>query len=146
MATTNLTFNLLTFTHPHESLTFWFTNQEQEGLCRIFHKQVPHEVIDKFGEQEHYYTSFKVEQEGFFAVTKKTTPDYEYITNEDGQEYRKMIVNSAFTISVLRRYYNTQVFQYFKEQGYFVKPNFVNDIEVWFPKKQSDIQYNVSIR
>lgn len=55
MATLNLTFNLLTFKHPVESITLWFTDQEQDGLCRIFNTQVPYEVIEKFGEQEHYY-------------------------------------------------------------------------------------------
>jgi len=65
MTTPNLTFNLLTFTHPHESLTFWFTDQEHDNLCRIYHTLVPDEVRDRFGEQKHYYTSFEQEQEGF---------------------------------------------------------------------------------
>lgn len=141
MATPNLTFNLLTFTHPHESLTFWFSNQESENLCRIFHALVPNEVKEHFGEQEHYYTSFDQQQDGFYAVTKNTKPEYEFLTNDDGEEYRKMIENSAFTRSILRRYYNTKIYQYFTDLGYMVKPNFVHDIEVWFPKKQSDFQY-----
>ncbi len=142
MDTPNLTFNLLTFTHPQESLTLWFTNQEQDGLCRIFHTLVPDEVRDKFGEHEHFYTSFEEEHDGFIAVTKNTKPIFEYYTDEDGEERREMIENSAFTRSVLRRYYNTKIYQYFKDLGYYVKPNFVDDIEVWFPKKQGDIQYN----
>jgi hypothetical protein len=142
MATPNLTFNLLTFTHPQKSLTFWFTNQEQEGLCRIFHTLVPDEVRDKYGEHEHFFTSFEEEQEEFFAVTKNTTPDFEYHTNDDGEEYRQMVENSAFTRSVLRKYYNKQIYHYFKGLDYLVKPNFIDDIEVWFPKKKSDIQYN----
>lgn len=44
MATPNLTFNLLTFTHPHDELTFWFTNKEQAGLCRIQKNAVSDEV------------------------------------------------------------------------------------------------------
>ena len=54
----NLTFNILTFKHPEEEFTFYFTKEESENTQRVFHKLVPHEVIKKFGEQEHYYTSF----------------------------------------------------------------------------------------
>ncbi len=99
-------------------------------------------VVENFDEQEHYYTSFEQEQEGFFAVTKNTKPDFEHLTNENGEEYRKMVKNSAFTRSVLRKYYNTKIYQYFTNSGYLVKPNFINDIEIWFLKKKSDIQYH----
>lgn len=142
MTTPNLTFNLLTFTHPHESLTFWFTDQEHDNLCRIYHTLVPDEVRDRFGEQKHYYTSFEQEQEGFLSVTKKTKPDFDSLTDENGTKYRKMIENSAFTRSVLHKYYNTKIYQYFTDLGYLVKPNFINDIEIWFPKRKGDIQYH----
>lgn len=85
MNTPNLTFNLLTFSHPNEKLSFWFTNEVNEELCRIHNTLVPDEVRAKFGEHEHFYTSFDEEQEGFFAVTKNTTPDFEYLTNDDNQ-------------------------------------------------------------
>lgn len=139
---TNLTFNILTFKHPHEKLTFWFTNKEQENLVRIHNKLVPYEVIENFGEQEHYYTSFEQQIDGFFPVTKRTSPDFEILTNEDGKEYRKKTENSAFTRSILKRYYNRQIHRYFKDSGYLVKPNFVDDIEIWIPKDKSDSVYN----
>lgn len=142
MSTPNLTFNLLTFTHPHDELTFWFTNEEQDGLCRVHKNLVPDEVRDKFGEQEHYYTSFEQQTEGFIGITKKTKPDFKSSTDDGGRGRRKMIENSAFTRSVLRKYYNKQIYQYFKDLGHLVKPNFIDDIEVWFPKKKGDIQYN----
>jgi hypothetical protein len=41
MRTPNLTFNLVTFIHPAEQYTFFFTKDETEGLCRIYHKLVP---------------------------------------------------------------------------------------------------------
>lgn len=66
----NLSFNMLTFNHPQDELTFYFTDKEQDGLTRIFHKLVPNEVIDKDGEQEHYYTSFEHEIEGFLPVIR----------------------------------------------------------------------------
>ncbi len=33
MRTPNLTFNLVTFIHPSEQYTFYFTKDETEGLC-----------------------------------------------------------------------------------------------------------------
>ncbi len=138
----NLTFNILTFKHPHEILTFWFTDHEKENLCRIYHTLVPDEVRDNFGEQEHYYTSFEQQLDGFFPVTKNTTPDFETLTNKDGVEYRKMVKNSAFTRSVLKRYYNRQIHKYFKSLGFLLKPNFIEDTEIWLPKTNSDSMYN----
>ena len=36
-------FNILTFNHPSEEFTFYFTDKEQEGVTRIFHALVPKE-------------------------------------------------------------------------------------------------------
>lgn len=70
-------FNILTFNHPQKELTLYFTNLsaeqagvEDENLTRIFHKLVPDKVIEEFGEQEHYYTSFTKEVDGFISVTQ----------------------------------------------------------------------------
>ena len=141
MATPNLTFNLLTFTHPHESLTLWFTGQEYDNLARVHKNLVPDEVIKHFGEQEHYYTSFEEKLDNGFAVTKNTKPEFESAIDEEGEEYSKMIENSAFKRSVVRRYYNAQIHHYFKDLGQLVKPNFVDDTEIWFRKKVVDKQY-----
>lgn len=51
-------FNILTFNHLQEELTFYFNNLENETLTRVYHSLVPDEVIEMFGEQLHYYTSF----------------------------------------------------------------------------------------
>ena len=142
MDTPYLTFNILTFKHPQETLTFWFTNKEQENLVRIHHKLAPDEVVKHFDEQEHYYTSFDQEQEGFFQVTKKTSPDFEILANEEGKEYRKSVKNSAFTRSVLKRYYSHQIQQYFKNLGMLTKPNFINDTEIWIPTNKVSSEYN----
>jgi len=58
MSEINLTFNVLTFKHPEEQYTFYFTNEENEDLIRVHQNLVPKEVITHFGEQEHYYMSF----------------------------------------------------------------------------------------
>jgi len=141
MDTPQLTFNLLTFLHPHQELTFWFTNEENETLCRTHNSLVPDEVIAKFGEQEHYYTSFEDAKEGFLAITKKTKPDYEPFINEDGEEKSRMVRNSAFTRSLLKRYYNSQIHAYFKAKKLLVKPNFIDDTEVWIPLAEVNTEY-----
>lgn len=66
-------FNILTFNHPSDQLAFYFTNNEQENVTRIYHSLVPKEVSDEHGEQEHYYTSFNMKMEGFIPATKLTT-------------------------------------------------------------------------
>ena len=141
MDTPQLTFNLLTFSHPRKELTFWFTNEENENLCRAHKSLVPDEVIEKFGEQEHYYTSFEEPKEKFLAVIKKTKPDYEPFTNEDGEEKWKMVKNSAFSKSLLKRYYNAQIHTYFQNKGHLVKPNFIDDTEVWIQLKKVNTEY-----
>ena len=108
-------------------------DQEQANLTRIYKSLVPDEVIEKYGEQDHYYTSFTVEAEGFLAVSKPTSPQFETKTNEQGEERSYTIRNSTFSTSVLKRYYNSLIHSHFKEKGFLVKPNFVSDTEVWLP-------------
>lgn len=104
MNTPNLTFNLLTFTHSKPEFTFYFTDKEQANLTRIFHTLVPGEVIEKFGEQEHYYTSFETKHNDFSPVTKPASPAFETLINEDGEEKSQHVHNSTFSSSVLKRY------------------------------------------
>ena len=131
-------FNILTFNHPSDSLTFYFSDKEEEGTTRIFHELVPDEVIDKYGEQEHYYTSFCQEKEEFIPVTKPTTPTYEKITTEEGIEKSVPVSNSALSSSILKRYYNSLIHNHFKSKSCLVKPNFVSDTEVWLPSDTQD--------
>ena len=129
-------FNILTFDHPSEQLTFYFTDKEQEGTTRIYHSLVPKEVIEKYGEQKHYYTSFNRQLEGLLPVNKPTSPLYQIITAE-GIEKSVQVPNSTFSSQFLKRYYNSVIHNHFKSKGYLVKPNFVSDTEVWL---KSDIQ------
>lgn len=143
MSTPQLTFNIVTFNHPQEEYTFWFTDNEQEGLCRVHNSLVPDEVIKKFGEKEHYYTSFEKQVEGYLPVTKQTTPIFKTRINDEGEEKRKMVKNTAFTRSLMKRFYNSQIHQYFKNKGYLVKPNFIDDTEIWLPLEDKiDTEYH----
>lgn len=142
MKTPNLSFNLLTFTHPKNKLTLWFTNEDGKNLCRFYHKLVPNEVKEQLGEQEHYYTSFEQKRDGFFAITKQTTPKCSLESNDEGTEYKKNIPNTAFTRSIMRKYYHTKIKQYFSSIGLMTKPNFVGDVQVWLPQKKTDSTYN----
>lgn len=121
----NHCFNILTFNHPQEELTLYFTNVEYETLSRINHRLVPDEVIEEFGEQEHYYTSFTKEVEGFFPVTKAVNPSYELKEDENGEERSCFVHNSALSVSILKRYYNYLIHEYFKSQGFLVKLEFL---------------------
>lgn len=134
----NLTFNILTFDHPNEELKFYFTDTEDINLTRMHHTLVPDEVIEKFGQQEHYYNSFEEEKEGFYPVTKAVNPTYEKKLDKYGEEYSKKVPNTAYSISILKRYYNSLIHKYFTEIGLMVKPNFINDTEVWIPSRKYD--------
>lgn len=134
----NLLFNILTFSHPEEEQVFFFSDQEQENLTRIHKTLVPKEVIEKYGEQEHYYTSFAQEHPNFLAIQKPTTPEYQTIINEEGEERKKPVDNSSFHSSILKRYYNSLIHNHFKSKGFLVKPNFVSDTEIWIASSTQD--------
>ena len=135
MDTPNLTFNILTFYHPQDEYTFWFTGEEEENLNRIHHSLVPEEVIAHFGEREHYFTSFDKQYDGFFPVIKKSKP----ISQPAGHSKTpRGINNTAFTRSLLRRYYNSKIHSWFQNKKHLVKPTFVNDIEIWLPLKKTE--------
>lgn len=106
-------FNILTFNHPSDSLTFYFSEKEQEGTTRIHKSLVPDEVFNRFGERERYYTSFCQEKEGFIPITKPTIPTYEKITTEEGTEKSVQVSNSALSLPILKRYYNSLIHNHF---------------------------------
>ena len=141
----NLCFNILTFDHPKEELRLYFTNREDINLTRIYHTLVPDEVIEKFGQQEHYYTSFEEEREGFFPVTKAVKPTYEKKLDQYGEEYSVKVRNSAFSISILKRYYNSLIHKYFTDNGLMVKPNFIHDTEIWISSQKYDSSGNFNL-
>jgi len=130
MSTINLTFNILTFKHPEDQYTFYFTNEENENLIRVHENLVPKEVITHFGEQEHYYMSFDQEIDGGLPLTKCSKP-------------KEKDLNTCFSLSILKRYYNWLIHNYFKAQGALVKPNFIQDTEIWLPNhKEGSNEYS----
>lgn len=48
-------FNILTVKQSSGSLTFYFSDREQEGTTLIFHSLVPDEVTNKYGERELFF-------------------------------------------------------------------------------------------
>ena len=139
---TNLTFNILTFKHPVEKYTFHFSDTEKEELFRVHKSLVPDEVVANFGEQDHYYTRFDDPLENSFEITKDSSPSYEVISNGEGEEIRKRNHNTCFSSSILKRFYNYQIQQYFISKGLLVKPNFIDDIEIWVPQEEADNTYH----
>lgn len=134
----NLTFNILTFDHPQVDYTFYFTNEENEEYHRVHKNLVPDEVIEHFGEQEHFYTLFNKPIDNGFVVTKLSKPNKISITDEEGEERIVNEKKSFFKASILKRYYNLQIQNYFRNKGYLVKPNFIDDVEIWIPSKEFD--------
>lgn len=106
MSSNNLTFNILTFKHPEDQYTFHFTNEENEVLTRAHHNLVPDEVIEHFGEQEHYYMSFDQEIDGGLSLTKCSKPAIKTLTGENGEDKKVKDQNTCFSLSILKRYYN----------------------------------------
>ncbi|UBB90045.1 hypothetical protein J4771_01465 [Candidatus Kaistella beijingensis] len=141
----SLHFNILTFTDAKEKHSFWFTQQEDKNLYRFRKDVVPLEVIEHFGEQEFYYTSFTVENTGFYPVEKSVIPEYEESVTDDGEIVTKRVHNSAFTISMQKKFYNWQIQQYFRAKGCLVKSDYILDSEVWIQKenKLEDSLYNL---
>lgn len=129
---TTLEFNVLTFNHLPGDLTIHFSNMEYPGTQRIFNTLVPAEVLTYFGEQEHYYMDFENPFEGSIPVTKSIAPVYE---PSEGTS-RKIVKEACFSGSLVRRYYNYQIYKYFRSKEILVKPTFVNDIEVWIHNKK----------
>jgi len=148
MVAPKLRFNVLTFDHPAEEYTFYFYKELQnlsgrQVLQRVHRFLVPGEVIEHFGEQDHYYTSFDVPLENGFAITKLTSPIYIKSLNEEGEIIRIKDKNSSLGNSIIKRYYNFRIHSYFRSNGYIVKPNFIDDTEVWLPSKRAkDSAYN----
>ncbi|MFA6400280.1 MAG: Piwi domain-containing protein [Salinivirgaceae bacterium] len=137
----NLTFNLVTFEHPNPELTFYFTDKESELLHRFSKFVVPVEVIEHFGEQDHYYSSLTQPIENGLAITKNCKPVMEQKIVE-GVEKTVNIQNSFFKGSLLKRYYNYQIQNFFAGKNLMVKPNFIDDVEVWLPLKSNNTEYN----
>jgi len=134
-------FNILTFEQAQDELTLYFTNVENENLTRVHRNLVPDEVIENFEEvEEHkfYYTSFDIEMEGLFPVTKLIKYKFEAQVDEYGEERYRKVHNSAFKTSLLKRYFNAQVHNYFKGEDFLVKPNFIRDTEVWLPSNKHE--------
>jgi len=144
METRTLTFNLLTFSHAKSHLTFHFYASPANGLQRVHHGAVPQEVIEHFGQQEHYYTSYEMAFDNALAVTKDTSPTFQIVITENGEPRREMIPNKCFTRALLKRYYSIHIGHYFESRDAIVKQNYVDDVEVWLPhaEKKPTPEYN----
>lgn len=138
------TFNILNFEHPKEKYTFYFTDQEDDTLHRVYKTLVPDEVTTHFGEQEHYYMSYDTEIPDGLVVTKDSKPSYKIVKDKQGENKRVKLRNTCFTSSILKRYYNWLIFSYFKNKGALVKSNFILDVEIWFRcTKETDSEFAV---
>ena len=138
MESSDLRFNVLSFSPKEEGYTFYFTDREEEGLSRFYKTQVPAEVIQHFGKQDHYYTTFDEPQDGFLPVTKSASILWELVPLESGVGFPEPVKNSAFSLAVLKAFFNYKIFWFFKSKNLLVKPNYIKATEVWIA---SNAQY-----
>src|SRR5690606_28512574 len=87
-----------------------------------------------------YYTSFEQEIPDFLPVSKPTSLTFQTIINDEGEEKSVPVAKSAFSSSILKRYYNSLIHNHFKGKGCLVKPNFVSDTEVWLQSSAQDAE------
>jgi len=143
MTIPKLTFNILTFDHSSEEYTFYFYKEVSENLQRVYKSLVPDEVIAVYGKQDHYYTSFEEKLEGAFSVSKLSKPHANRSVNEQGKEIWIKVANSAFSKSIMKRFYINQIHGYFEGIGVMTKPNFIDDLEIWLPSELMHTSFNI---
>ena len=132
-----LSFNILSFSHPAEELTFHFSQSNQENFLRIRSAIAPNEVKNYFADHEYVYTSFDQPFQGALAITRKTTPPPKgsMVDSRSHQE-------DFFKPSILRRFYNQRIQNYFKTHGFIVKSGSSLSAEIWKPVTDSNIAFD----
>ena len=129
MTTPNLAFNILTFDHPAETQTMYFS-KDDNGKCHSIHKSLFPKNIDAIFPgiskncAENIFTTFTGEKDGFLPL----------LINLENE-------NQDF----VKRFYNRKINHYFrviKEQ--IVKVGFIKENQVWvYSKKHSTTQWDV---
>jgi hypothetical protein len=142
VVTQNLYTNVLNFNHIKEEYTFWFSGSNAPDLYRVHKSLVPDEVIEKFGKQDHYFTSFDQPRDDLFPVTKKSSPVCQPNEKFNGEEKNQKIHNASFSNSILRRFYNHRLFCWFKTNQ-LVKSDFVNDVEIWLKSDKKNEKFYI---
>lgn len=116
MMPNNLTYNILTFDIPTESKTFYFSETETSSSYKI-HK-------------------FSLSDE----IKKSYTPDIEFLYTtftEPNQDFEALnLAIDDLKYSFIKIYYTHLIYTYFKENGFLVHKDFVNDIEVRLVEKE----------
>jgi hypothetical protein len=112
----NLTYNILTFDLPSDKLTFYFSEIEITGSHKIHKFSLSAEIKENFTPDiEFLYTTFTDSKEDFTPI------DLEI---------------SNLKYSFIKIYYTHLIYTYFKENGFLVHKDFVNDIEVRLIEKE----------
>lgn len=128
MNTQNLRFNILTFSVPTDTLTFYFSKEETKYCTRIHHTNFPDTLEFSFpgvcsDGTEFIYTSFTYPREGLTAVDLEFNP-----TN----------------FNLLKQYYNDLIFQYFKRSlKQVVLKGFIDETNVWIPAPDKSTTFNI---
>lgn len=116
-----LHFNILSFNWPDPKPVFYFTIQETENSHPIHKYKWSSKLIEAFPELEdasidNIYTTFTDKVEGAKAI--------------EMQMYDQELL-------IYKQYLKKQIRDYFRDKGFIVDKNFVRDIQVWLPEKES---------
>jgi hypothetical protein len=122
MVSTNLVFNILTFDLPVKQETFYFSESATPEGHRIHRNLFPEAISELFPVVDtdgfdYLYTTFTIPTEGYQEFTFDT---------------------STVKLALLKRHFNYLIHSYFKENGFIVQDNFVDDVEVRIPAGETN--------
>ena len=119
--------NILNFKWPNSAPTFYFSLDDIEGSHPIHKSKFSKQLIKAFKDTkdlsnvDEVYTTYTLEV--------KEAPSIK-INLVDGKELR-----------IYQQYLKQQLRAHFKERGYIVDRNFVNDVQVWIPSKKGNTEH-----
>ncbi len=114
MVATNLSLNILTFSHPEEQKEFQFVTEKKEGSFPLRNYKLPANALEILSVKD----------------LEKDIPLYTNFLDEIEGEL-KLIVSFNDSPEFAKHYYNTRIFNFFKKKELIVRSNYINDIEVW---------------
>jgi hypothetical protein len=112
--------NVLTFSWPNKTPTFYFTIAELEDAHPIHKSKFSRQISNAFKEfdisnLDQIYTTFTQKTQNSIGVKINLT------------DYKEL--------SIYKQFLKHQIRNYFKAQGFIVTKNFVRNIQVWLPTK-----------
>jgi hypothetical protein len=114
----SLSLNVLTFAWPESSIPFYFTENEIEKSRKLHISNYPNNI-------EALFPGIKADPDRSLYTT------FDYKTDEG---IPLLLDFSSENKDLLKKYYNNRLYYYFRIlKQLLIKPNFINDTEIWLP-------------